>query len=138
MLLSGGQGGSGSVGDNGGNGGDVVLQGGAGGAFAGTGSTTGGDAYVDGGAGTGVAALPGTVKIATQNPASVMIAQAAGKVGFFGAAPVSVPAGGANASLVAAGITPAFNENTYDGGVGGGAYTVGEIVAALKALGLLT
>lgn len=61
------------------------------------------------------------------------------KIGFFGATPVAqngTPAG--NTHTPAAGsTTAAYVNTTYDGGISGSAYTVGDIVTALKNLGLL-
>lgn len=64
---------------------------------------------------------------------------AASLVGFFGAAPVVQPVGGGgNVHTPAAGsVTGAFVNTTWDGSIGSSAYTVGDIVAALKNLGLL-
>lgn len=61
------------------------------------------------------------------------------KIGFFGTAPIAqngTPAG--NTHTVTAGSTTAvYTNTTFDGGLGTSAYTVGDIVAALKNLGLI-
>ncbi len=69
----------------------------------------------------------------------VMGNSAADKIGFFGAAPVAQPASPAgNTHTPAAGSTTAIYVNTtFDGGVGSTAYTLGDVVAALKSLGLI-
>jgi hypothetical protein len=61
-------------------------------------------------------------------------------VGFYGATPIDQPtaptshnvAGGA-----AGGTTGLFRDTTFTGGTGTTAYTVGDVVSALKALGLI-
>lgn len=59
------------------------------------------------------------------------------KVGFFGAAPVAPQTPAANAHTTAAGATTTvFTNTTFDGGISGTSYTVGDIVAVLKTLGL--
>lgn len=80
------------------------------------------------------------VNIATDTTTGMQIATAATqKVGFFGATPVVQPASpAANTHTVAAGATTnVFTNTTFDGSIGTTAYTVGDIVVALKNLGLL-
>lgn len=63
---------------------------------------------------------------------------AADFVGFFGAPPVVQPTPATNVHTVAAGSTTAvFVNTTFDGTIGSTAYTLGDIVAALKTLGLI-
>lgn len=58
--------------------------------------------------------------------------------GFFGAAPVAQPTAATNVHTVAAGATTTvFTNTTFDGSTGTTAYTVGDLVAALKTLGLI-
>lgn len=60
------------------------------------------------------------------------------KFGAFNATPVAQPTAAVNTSTGAAGSTnTAFLNTTYTGGVGSTGYTVGDVVAALKNLGLV-
>lgn len=60
------------------------------------------------------------------------------KFGAFGAAPVAQPTAAVNAVTVGAGATTAvFTNTTFSGSIGSTAYSVGDIVAALKSLGLI-
>lgn len=59
-------------------------------------------------------------------------------VGFYGAAPQTQQNGTGNTHTVAAGATTnVFTNTTFDGSTGSTAYTVGDIVKALKNYGLL-
>lgn len=60
-------------------------------------------------------------------------------IGFFGATPVVQPASPSGSThTVTAGSTTAVYVNTsFDGGIGSTAYTFGDVVAALKNLGLI-
>lgn len=61
-------------------------------------------------------------------------------VGFFGATPVVQPIGGGGnvTNFTAVGGTTATSTSTWTGSSGASTYTVGDIVTALKALGILT
>ena len=60
------------------------------------------------------------------------------KAGFFGATPAAQPTAATNAHTVGAGATTSvFTNTTFDGSIGSTAYTVGDLVAALKTLGLI-
>jgi hypothetical protein len=61
-----------------------------------------------------------------------------GNVGFYGTTPVAQPTNPGNAHTTAAGATTSVFTNTaFDGGVGSKGYTIGDIVLALKSLGLI-
>ena len=62
----------------------------------------------------------------------------ADKISFFGAAPALQPTAGGLVTTVAAGsVTSVFVNTTFSGAIGTTAYTVTDIVAALKTLGLI-
>lgn len=69
----------------------------------------------------------------------VQIGKAAtSKVGFYGATPAAQPTAAANVHTVAAGSTTSVYVNTtFDGSIGSTAYTLGDLVAALKTAGLI-
>lgn len=61
-----------------------------------------------------------------------------GPVGFFGVTPAVQQTASASVTTVTAGSTTAVYVNTsFDGGIGTTAYTVGDVVKALKNLGLI-
>ena len=64
---------------------------------------------------------------------------AADLVGFYGATPVAQPGSpaGNTHTPTAGSTTNVFVNTTFDGSIGSSAYTVGDIVTALKNLGLL-
>jgi hypothetical protein len=66
-------------------------------------------------------------------------ANALDQLGFFGATPIVQPASpSGQVHTVTAGSTTAVYVNTsFDGGITGTAYTVGDLVVALKNLGLI-
>lgn len=60
------------------------------------------------------------------------------KIAFYGTTPVTQQGAGGSTVTSAAGSTTAVYVNTtFTGGTGTTAYTVGDIVAALKAVGLI-
>ena len=75
------------------------------------------------------------------NSDDVLVGNATGAIGFYGKIPVSRPTE-PNPHLVAitnAGSTNAvFRDTTFTGDIGTSDYTIGDIVRALKNLGLLT
>lgn len=69
---------------------------------------------------------------------ALKLGSATATVGFFGATAVAQPSSvGQTAGFTAGAGTTAKDDSTYTGGTGSKAYTVGDIVKHLKALGLL-
>lgn len=61
-----------------------------------------------------------------------------GNVGFYGATPVAQQTNPGNTHTTAAGATTSVFTNTaFDGGTGSKGYTIGDLVLALKSLGLI-
>ncbi len=66
------------------------------------------------------------------------IAPNGGPLSFFGVTAVTQPTAAGNTTTVTAGSTTAVYVNTtFTGGTGSTAYTVGDVVKALKSLGLI-
>lgn len=60
------------------------------------------------------------------------------QLAFFGTPAINQPGAAGNTHTVAAGATTGvFTNTTFDGGTGTTAYTIGDIVLALKNLGLI-
>lgn len=62
---------------------------------------------------------------------------AAQKIGFYGVTPVTQAGASGNTTRPATGVTVAHIDDTFSGGIGITNYTIGDIVAALKKLGLI-
>ena len=86
---------------------------------------SGADLILQGGAGS---ANDGYVKIGT----------ATGGLSFFGASGATLISGNINTNISSGGVGSALLDDTQsDGGLGGGAYTFGGLVAALKSYGII-
>lgn len=136
MLIRSGAGGNGTASlSPGASGGTTITTGGAG--SGGTGNANSGSLVLDVGAaaGTGTA---GNVTVCGTSCTNLIFNRAAGKIGFYGATAVVRPTSTGNTATTAAGsTTTVFTNTTFTGGTGATAYTVGDLVLALKQLGLV-
>lgn len=81
---------------------------------------------------------PSPRQLSDQNSEGTVLGTPGDKIGFYGQIAASQPGAATNVHTVAAGATTASYVNTtYDGSIGSTAYTVGDLVAALKTLGLI-
>lgn len=86
---------------------------------------TGGAVHVKGGTGA-------------SGDGATILGSAAGAIGFFDDAGATQAAGNTANGVSATGVSsPVLEDTTFDGGVGGGAYTIGGLIAALKAYNLI-
>lgn len=87
---------------------------------------------------TGSFATVSSPEIQTVGP-DVVVGSATGTVGFYGTTPVAQQTAAAETTGYTAGTSTAVTiDGTFTGGVGATAYTIGDVVAALKNLGVLT
>lgn len=139
LILGGGVGGVSSATQVAGAGGNVAITGGSAGAdLAGGGGNNGGHLLLDGGAATSLG-QDGNVKIGTTAETfAIDLGRAACRLGAFGATPVAQPSTtGQTAGFTAGAGTAVLSDSTFTGGAGTKAYTIGDVVKHLKALGLL-
>lgn len=135
--IRGGIGGAGHAAQAAGAGGALSLRAANAGADAGGGGAAGGSTDLDAGSGTGAGAA-GTVGIGTSIASEVNIGKSSNKIGHFGVGAVVQPATTGEAAGFTAGAGAAvLVDSTFTGNSGTKAYTVGDIVKHLKALGLL-
>jgi len=72
------------------------------------------------------------------NSNDVLVGNAGGSIGFYGLTPVTQHNSNGEVTVVAGGNTNAvFRNTTFTGGVGTEAYTIGDVIRALKNVGLL-
>lgn len=137
VTVYGGVGGTGTSFVAAGAGGAATIRGGDGGVNGGFGGAVGGDAAVTGGAGTGTA-NDGDVYVGSTQTNAVHIAGSGVLLGFFAATAVAQPSTtGTTAGFTAGTGTSVNDDSTFTGNTGASAYTIGDIVKALKDLGLL-
>jgi hypothetical protein len=129
--ILGGNGGAANFGP-GASGGGVSISGGN---ATGSGNTNGGAVSIESGAPRN-AGLWGGILLGTGGPEPVQIASSTGLIGFFGTAPIVRQTAAGYSTVAAGGATPAFRNDTYNGG-SGTAYTLGDVIVILKAYGLL-
>lgn len=79
------------------------------------------------------------LNVAPTNPDGIQVGNSATDlVGMYGATPAAQPGASGNTHTVAAGSTTSvFTNTTFDGSTGSTAYTVGDLVAALKKVGII-
>ena len=100
-----------------GDGADIVL------------SSDGTNGIIDGGA---------ILLIGATDATAIQLSRAAGAIGLYGATPVAQhTATGDTTGFVAGSVGAAFSDSVYAGASGSAAYTVGDIVTALKAIGIM-
>jgi len=81
-----------------------------------------------------------TIQAGTNSGGGVVVAQSSGRLGFFGlSTPVTIQGATGDTSVSSAGSTNnVFRNTTFTGGAGATAYTIGDIVKALKVYGLIS
>jgi hypothetical protein len=138
VNMLGGAGGAGTASTAAGAGGDLFISGGTGGTDNGGGVGAGGNIYIDAGSDS-LGAPSGAVNIGINSAtASVAIGSSIGLLGLYGASPVAQPSSTGQTSGFTAGAgTAVLDDSTFTGGSGTKAYTVGDLVRHLKALGAI-
>lgn len=140
---------TGGLGLTSGAGGAITVKGGTGGSTGTGGAMTvaGGDSAGASGtagsvivrAGAVAGGTGGSVKVTKGDGSTILFQANETGIGFFAATPVVKPATtGSVTGFVAGSGTASKSDSVWAGAAGATAYTVGDIVTALKALGLLT